>query len=176
MKTREITLANGEKFTVPQGVQRLDSRGTRGWQVRYQGTKYFADGTTGADKSLKAATKELLQRIATMPAPVAIKREPSPRKTSNLPAGISGPIVLNKRDGASSSAVLAVLVPRYGQGSQLKKVHIGTPNTYTKKRYREALARAIEIRSAAVALYQEAATKAKRKAANVLKKELAAGR
>jgi hypothetical protein len=48
MKTRFVTLATGESFNVPQGIQRLDSRSTRGWQVRYQGTKYFPDGITGA--------------------------------------------------------------------------------------------------------------------------------
>ncbi|MFY9513363.1 MAG: hypothetical protein WAQ05_20555, partial [Rubrivivax sp.] len=73
MKTREITLASGEHFSVPQGVQRLDSKSTHGWQVRYQGTKYFPDGSAGPQKALEAATRELLRRIATLPAPVALR-------------------------------------------------------------------------------------------------------
>ena len=52
MKTKEVTITTGEKFTVPQGTQRLDSRSTRGWQVRYQGTKYFPDGSAGPKKAL----------------------------------------------------------------------------------------------------------------------------
>ena len=89
MKTRQVTITSGESFTVPQGIQRLDSKTTRGWQVRYQGTKYFPDGTTGPQKALEAATKELLRRIATLPAPVSLRRTASPSKTSNLPVGIS---------------------------------------------------------------------------------------
>ena len=114
MKTREVSLAAGEKFTVPQGVQRLDSKSTRGWQVRYQGTKYFPDGEAGPKKALEAATRELLRRVATLPAPVLLKRAPSPRKNSDLPAGISGPILVKGRRSEEQSAVLSVLVPRFG--------------------------------------------------------------
>jgi hypothetical protein len=176
MKTRFVTLAiTGESFTVPQGIQRLDSRSTRGWQVRYQGTKYFPDGTTGAEKSLQRATKELLRRIATMPAPVVLKRAPSPRKTTDLPAGISGPLLVNKNDEARQAAVFAVLVPRFGQKNELKRVHIGTPRNYTKTRYRAALARAKEIRAEGLARYEADATKAKRKDAAALRKALREG-
>ncbi len=176
MKTRHITLPTGQPFMVPQGVQRLDSTSTRGWQVRYQGTKYFPDGTVGADKSLQNATKELLRRIATMPAPAGLKKVISPRKTTGLPVGISGPIVVNGSGTENPSASLSVLVPRFGKVNQVKRIHIGTPNTYTKARYKAALAKAIEVRTEALALYEAAATKAKRKEANVLKKELAAAR
>jgi hypothetical protein len=172
MKTRTVTLANGETFTVPQGIQRLDSKSTKGWQVRYQGTKYFPDGTAGARKALQAATRELLHRIATLPAPVVLKRAPSPRKTSDLPAGISGPLLVSKNQGASQSAVLAVLVPRFGRNNELKRVHIGTPRTYTKARFRAALAKAKEIRAEGLARYEADATKAKRKAAIAMKKVL----
>jgi hypothetical protein len=176
MKTRQVTLQTGQVLTVPQGIQRLDSSSTRGWQVRYQGTKYFADGTSGPQKSLQAATRELMNRIATLPAPVGLRRKPSPNKTTALPAGISGPIVINNTNLEASSAVLSVLVPRFGQTNQVKRVHIGTPQTYTKARYRAALAKAIEIRNEGLALYEAAATKAKRRAASAFKKELAAGR
>jgi hypothetical protein len=174
MKTREVTIATGEQFTVPQGVQRLDSRSTKGWQVRYQGTKYFADGEAGPAKALEAATRELLRRIATLPAPVVLKRGPSPNKASGLPAGISGPLVVRKGAGEYPSAVLAVLVPRFGQKNELKRVHIGTPNTYTKAKYRAALAKAVEIRAEGTAQYEADATRAKRKAATAMKKALKA--
>jgi hypothetical protein len=172
MKTREVTLADGETFTVPQGIQRLDSRSTRGWQVRYQGTKYYADGQDGPKKSLELATRDLLRRIATLPAPVALRRVPSPRKTSSLPVGISGPIVLSRAGSERQSAVLSVLVPRFGQPNLVREIHIGTPATYTKARYREALAKAVELRQESLAKYEAAATRAKRKAATEMKRSL----
>ena len=174
MKTRQVTITSGESFTVPQGIQRLDSKTTRGWQVRYQGTKYFPDGTTGPQKALEAATKELLRRIATLPAPVSLRRTASPSKTSNLPVGISGPILVGKTGSEGQSAVLSVLVPRFGEANQVKQVHIGTSQTYTKTRYRAALAKAIELRTVSMALYEAAATKSKRRAATAMKRALSA--
>jgi hypothetical protein len=174
MKTREVTLATGENFTVPQGIQRLDSNSTRGWQVRYQGTKYFPDGEPGPTKAFEAATRELLRRIATMPAPVVLKRTTSPHKTSELPPGISGPMLVKRSGSGEQSAVRSVLVPRFGMPNQTKQVYIGTPKTYTRARYKAALAQAIEIRSESMSLYEIAATKAKRKQATELKKTLVA--
>lgn len=172
MKTREVTLATGERFTVPQGVQRLDSKSTHGWQVRYQGTKYFADGTDGPRKSFDRATRELFRRVAALPAPVPLKRIASPHKTSNLPVGVSGPIVLTKADNRQS-AVLSVVVPRFGQPSEIREIHIGTPSTYTKARFRSALGKAVALREESMARYEHQATLAKRKAATALKKALA---
>jgi hypothetical protein len=172
MKTRHVTLAGGEAFSVPQGIQRLDSKTTRGWQVRYQGTKYFPDGEAGPAKALEAATRELLRRIATLPAPVVLKRGPSAHKRSGLPAGISGPIVLTKANSAEQSAVLSVLIPRFGQVNQIKHIYIGTPNTYTKTRYRAALAQALEMRAESLARYTQDATRAKRKEAAAFRKSL----
>jgi len=176
MKTRAVTLANGEKFTVPQGIQRLDSRSTRGWQVRYQGTKYFPDGVAGPKKALEAATRDLLRRIATLPAPVALKRSASPHKTSELPPGISGPLLATKPGSGGQSAVLSVLIPKFGGRNQIKQIYIGTPTTYSHARYKAALAQALELRAEGVSLYEAAATKAKRKAASAMKKVLVPGR
>jgi hypothetical protein len=174
MKTREVTITTGQKFTVPQGIQRLDSASTRGWQVRYQGTKYFPDGTVGPEKALGTATRELLRRIGTLPAPVGLRRAPSPSKTSGLPAGISGPILVNR--SGTPSAVLSVLVPRFGKTNLVKKLYIGTPQTYSKGRFQAAVAQAVELRAESLALYESAATKAKRKEASTMKKTLSAGR
>ena len=179
MKQRKVTLATGQTFNVPQGVQRIDTQSTHGWQVRYQGTKFFSDGGadgSGAARSLAAATRELLERIATLPAPVVLKRGPSAHKSSGLPAGISGPIVVNRGDKHVRSAVLSVLLPRYGSTPQLKSVYIGTENTYSLAKYRAALAEAQALRAEAVAAYEEAATKDRRRSANLLRKELAAAR
>ena len=144
--------------------------------MRYQGTKYFSDGTSGPKKALESAIRELLRRIAALPAPVPIRRAPSPNKTSRLPAGISGPIIVTSSGSEVQSAVLSVTVPRFGKPNQTKKVHIGTPQTYTKTRFRAALAKAVEIKSESMALYEAAATRAKRQEAAVLKKSLATAR
>jgi hypothetical protein len=175
MKIRQVTIVTGEMFAVPTGIQRLDSTSTRGWQVRYQGTKYFADGAAGPQKALQAATKELMQRIATMPAPAGLRRKTSPNKTTELPVGISGPIVIHRAGTEQRAAVLSVLVPRFGTSNLVKSIHIGTPNTYTKARYRDALAKAVEMREAGMAVYEAEVTKAKRKAAVLMKKTLRMG-
>jgi hypothetical protein len=176
MKTRDVTLASGAKYSVPQGIQRLDSGSTRGWQVRYGGTKYFADGTAGPKKSFDAAIRELLRRIATLPAPVQLKTTRSPGKTSDLPVGISGPNVLNKGSGKQQVAVLSVALPRFGSTPETRDVHIGTPATYSEQRYRDALAKALELREHGVREYERAATEAMRAQAKALKKALVATR
>jgi hypothetical protein len=174
MKTKEVRLPTGQKFTVPQGIQRLDSHSTRGWQVRYHGTKYFADGAAGPANSLTGATKELLQRIATMPAPVTLRKAASPNKGTGLPPGISGPIVVKKAGSGTPTAVLSVLVPRYGETNLVKNIYLGTPRTYTKKRYNEAVAEAVQMRAEAVAEYEATATRVKRKEATAMKKLIGA--
>jgi hypothetical protein len=173
MKTREVTLITGESFTVPQGVQRLDAKSTHGWQVRYQGTKYFADGSEGPKKSLDKAVRELFRRVASMPAPVPLKNVRSSRKTSELPVGISGPIVLTK-SSERQLAVLSVVMPRFGRPNEIREVHIGTPSTYTKARYLAAVGKAVALRQESVAQYEQEATRARRKAAVELRKVLAA--
>ena len=179
MKTRQVTLFSGKTFTVPQGIQRIDSPSTHGWQVRYQGTRFFSDGSadgSGAAKSLTAATRELLHRIATMPAPVVLKRGPSAHKSSLLPPGISGPIVISRGESRVRSAVLSVLLPRFGGTPQLKSIYIGTENTYTQAKYRAALAEAKSLRADAVARYEAAATRERRRSASVFRKALGAAR
>ncbi len=176
MKQRKVTIFTGRTYTVPQGIQRIDSVSTHGWQVRYQGTKLFSDGSpdgSGAAASLDAATRELLRRIATLPAPTVLRRAPTVGKSSKLPAGISGPIVVSRGDQRVLSAVLSVLLPRYGQTAQMKSVYIGTENTYNQTKYRAALAEAKSLREEAVAAYEAAAVKARRRFASTLRKGLA---
>ncbi|HNK19898.1 MAG TPA: hypothetical protein PLG92_16140, partial [Piscinibacter sp.] len=63
MKTRNVVIHTGERFEVPQGIQRIDHRSTHGWQLRYGGTKLYSDGARGAAAALAAARQELLRRI-----------------------------------------------------------------------------------------------------------------
>ena len=48
MKTRSVVIYTGERFEVPQGIQRIDHRSTHGWQLRYAGTRLYSDGGGGA--------------------------------------------------------------------------------------------------------------------------------
>jgi hypothetical protein len=171
MRQRKVKIYTGKSFTVPTGVQRIDSDSTHGWQVRYQGTKFYSDGVHGGPgEALAAATKELFNRIATMPAPVTLKRQPSPNKTSNLPPGISGPILHT----GGRSAVFSVTLPVWGETPKVRAIIIGNRKTYNSRRYREALAQAKAMRDEAVATYEAAATRARRKAARQLKQAMAA--
>jgi hypothetical protein len=170
MKTRNITLFSGEEFEVPQGIQRIDHRATHGWQLRYGGTKLFSDHTSdgsGARASLDKATKELLRRINTMPAPSLLQRGPSANKSSQLPPGITGPVVRVRRGGKTRDCSLMVLIPRFGDKPRRRTIYIGTENTYTIERYNAALERAIEMRKEAEDAYEKATTKAKRAEARV---------
>ena len=165
MKFRDVVIFSGQKFSVPQSIQRIDHRATHGWQLRYGGTKLFSDHTndgSGAAASLEKATKELLARIARLPAPSKLQRGPSANKSSDLPVGISGPVVRLRSNSLVRDCSLSVLIPRFGQSPQRRTIYIGTENTYTVERYQAALERAIRMRSEAEAAYQRAATRAKR--------------
>lgn len=165
MKTRTVTLFSGETFEVPQGIQRIDHRATHGWQLRYGGTKLFSDHTSdgsGARAALEKATKELLRRINTLPAPSLLQRGPSANKSSQLPPGITGPVVRTRRGGRTRDCSLMVLIPRFGEKPRRRTIYIGTENTYSLERYQAALDRAIEMRKEAEEAYVKATTRAKR--------------
>jgi hypothetical protein len=172
MKTRSVKLYNGARFEVPRGLQRIDTRSTHGWQVRYQGTKFFSDH--GPDKTHSTAAfvdalKELAQRMSTLPVPLSLKRGPSAHKSSDLPPGISGPILRPRRGSEVKNVVLAVLLPRFGQTPRLRSIYLGSAQTTTKKRFNEALKEAKALRAEALAIYEEAALKVRRAEARVLR-------
>ena len=172
MKVREVVIFSGQTFQVPQCVQRIDHRATHGWQLRYGGTKLFSDHSSdgsGAAAALELATRELLKRIATLPAPTRLQRGPSQHKSNDLPVGISGPVVRLRRGGRVRDCSLAVLVPQFGGTPRRRTIYIGTENTYTQERFAAALERAVEIRDGAVEAYHRAETRARRADANVLK-------
>lgn len=176
MKTRDVVIFNGKKFKVPQCIQRIDHRYTHGWQVRYGGTKMFSDGTndgSGAKASLEAATKELIRRIASMPTPSKLQPKPSTSKSSNLPVGISGPLVRLRRGSNTRYASLQVLLPQFGEKPRNKNVYIGSESTYTPERFKEALARAVELRAKAEKAYRLEETKSRRAEAKAMKDALA---
>ena len=165
MKVRTTVIFNGDTYEVPQGIQRIDHRSTHGWQLRYGGTKLFSDHTTdgsGAAAALAKATKELYRRIATLPAPSLLQQGPSQNKSSQLPSGITGPVVRVRRGGKTRDCSLMVLIPRFGDKPRRRTIYIGTENTYSLERYHAALERAIAMRKEAEDEYEKATTKAKR--------------
>ena len=175
MKTRDVVIFSGQRFAVPQCIQRIDHQSTHGWQLRYGGTKLFSDHSqdgSGAAAALAEATKALLSRIATMPAPSRLQRRPSGNKGSGLPVGISGPIVRQRASSRVRDCSFAVSLPRFGGAPRGRSVYIGTENTYTVEKYQAALAKAVALRESAEEAYQRAATRAKRAEAKVLKEQL----
>lgn len=171
MKFRDVVIHNGERFTVPQGIQRIDSRATHGWQLRYGGaTKLFSDGSHGgsAAAALERAARELRSRITKMPAPSKLQKEPSGSKSTDLPVGISGPVVRLRPGSSVRACSFSVSLPRWGETPRRSSVHIGTENTYSVERYHEALAKAIAMRHKAEVAYQRAATRAMREASTTL--------
>lgn len=173
MKTRLVVIFTGKRFRVPECIQRIDHRFTHGWQLRYgRATKMFSDHTndgSGAKAALELATTELLRRIDKLPAPSGLQRTANANKTSDLPVGISGPIVRQRKDGAVRDCSLSVSLPRFGLSPRKSTIYIGNENTFTMARYHAALDRAIEMRQKAAQAYQAAATKAKRAEARVLR-------
>jgi len=167
MKTRDVVIYTGKRFEVPQGIQRIDSHATHGWQLRYGGTKLYSDGpgnAKGANAALAQATEELLKRIARLPAPTQLQIEPNQNKTTDLPVGISGPIVRQRAGSTSLESNLSVSLPRFGKPPRRRSVYIGNQNTYTEERYHLALAKCIKLRDDAEKTYRREATTAKRAA------------
>jgi hypothetical protein len=125
----------------------------------------FSDHSNDGSKAraaLKLATAELIKRIAKLPAPSGLRRDIASNKGSNLPVGISGPIVRTRPGRNTRDASFGVTLPRFGLKPTTRSVYIATENTYTLARYKTALAKAIELRRTAERAYQLAATKAKR--------------
>jgi hypothetical protein len=175
MKVRTTVIFNGDTYQVPQGIQRIDHRATHGWQLRYGGTRLFSDHSkdgSGAAAALQMATKELLKRIAALPAPSSLQRAPSSNKANQLPVGISGPVLRKRGAAGASDASLSVLLPLFGQKARRTTIYIGTEKTYTLERYEAALARAVTLRQAAEVAYALAATRVKRAEARELKRTL----
>ena len=178
MNYREVAIFNGDRYRVPQCIQRIDHRATHGWQLRYGGTKLFSDHSndgSGAEAALALAIKELVRRIGVLEAPTTLQRAPSANKTSQLPPGISGPIVRGRAGGRARDCSLAVLLPRFGDTPLRRSVYIATETTYTPAKLRAALKRAIAMRGEAETLYRREATRARRAEAREMKAMLAAG-
>lgn len=158
--TRTVTLPGGLTFEVPSCIQRIDSKSTHGWQVRCLGSKFFSDSGDPA-QAFENARRELAARLRDKPVSTRLRTTPLPHKTSDLPAGVSGPIVRH-REGRAPFAEIGVLLPVFGAEPRRTKVYVGSENTYTPERYRTAEAKAIELRNKAVRAYERDARRASR--------------
>jgi hypothetical protein len=162
MKTRKTIIYTGKTFNVPQCIQRIDHRATHGWQLRYGGTKMFSDGAAGAKDSLARATQELCARIAKLPAPSLLQKLPNKNKSNDVPVGVSGPIVGQRRGAKVRYCSFSVSLPQFGGKARCRSVYIGSERTYTIQRHDRALEKAIQIRKKAEQIYRSDATRAKR--------------
>jgi len=171
MKYRTVQIFTGKTFRVPEHIQRIDHESTHGWQLRYGSrTKMFSDFTSdgkGAKAALALAETELLKRIDKLPAPSRLRRDVSSNKANDLPVGISGPIARQRAGRNFAEYSFGVSIPRFGMKPTSRSVYIGTEGTYTEKRVKEALAKAIELRNKAQRAYQLAATRSKRSMSRV---------
>lgn len=172
MRTRTVTIYSGMRIRVPEHIQRIDTHSTHGWQMRYgQPSLFFSDGHgpgNGPRAALKRALDALRERVASLPAPTGLQRDISPNKQNDLPVGISGPILRQRPGRSVPECHFSVNLPRFGAKPLRRSVYIANQNTYTAERYERALEAAIGLRREAEAVYQEAATEAKRRAANKL--------
>ncbi len=165
MNYREVVIFSGHRFQVPENIQRLDSKKTRAWQLRYGIWKTFSDHTTdgtGAKRALAEAIEELHKRINRLQAPTGLRQGNSSSKNNDLPVGISGPISRTRKGRRVAEYNFGVTIPRFGDKPTNTNVYIGTENTITDERFEAALAKAVDIRKKAERAYQAAATKAKR--------------
>ncbi|MDD5277618.1 MAG: hypothetical protein PHR16_16250 [Methylovulum sp.] len=169
MQYRKIKIFNGMEFDVPSHIVRIDIIGvktTHGWQVRYgKPWKFFSDHTAngaGAEFALSNAIVELRQRIATLPAPTGIRRQTAHRKSSNLPAGISGPIQRRHKGRNTLSYYFQVTLPIHGEKSKNTLVYVASENTLTEERIQLAVLKSMALRQKHIAKFQYSATQAKR--------------
>jgi hypothetical protein len=81
------------------------------------------DGS-GARQALRLATAELKKRIAKLDAPSGLRRGIGSNKSSNLPVGISGPIVRQRAGRNTRDASFGVSLPRFGQKPTTRNVYI----------------------------------------------------
>jgi hypothetical protein len=147
VKHSRIVVVGNLPFIVPPRIQRCGPA----WQVRYRGTVLFSDGTAGPRASLRAATIELMRRYGEVPPKQrsGLRDAPLRHKSTDLPAGISGPVLVHK-PGRGAYAEFKVSLPRRGRPNGGTSVYIAAESTWSQDRYDAALAKAIARRDAAV--------------------------
>ena len=156
MKTRNVVIHTGERFEVPQGIQRIDHRSTHGWQLRYGGTKLYSDGARGRRRraggggpSCCAASPRCRRPRAAAP-----HQRPQSAATAGGHHRPGGALPARLQHDGLEPVGLAAALP--GETPLRRSVFIGTQNTYTPERYLAALAEGGGAARAGEAAYQRA--------------------
>lgn len=129
-RCRQLETPHG-MFSVPKHIVRLDGRGLAGWQVRWEGTKYFADSISG---DAAASLQEAMKYLGKVWKPV-------PKRTARKTSAGSGIGLIHdaKRDVWYAEA-------RHPRHEAPKRFYVGTTSTFTDKKARAALRLAAKAR------------------------------
>lgn len=128
-RCREVSCLAGT-FRVPKHVVRLEARSLAGWQVRWEGSKYFPDGESqDAEASLAEAVRYL--RKVWRP----IKKQTARNKS--IAGGTPG-IRLRKEKGDGAWYVIAT----HPRGGSPKRFYVGNDRTWSDVKYRQMLRKA----------------------------------
>lgn len=172
MKPRTMCLSSGAVMEVPPYVYRVETPQACGWQMRYGvPSLYFADARTDTGlpgDSLALARQALLDRIRRIPPTGRVQSAPSISKKSNLPVGISGPIVRRRKGCGVEEVILSVNLRTFKGKSRTVSIYLGTRNTYTPERFERALQRAVDLRAKHEAEYVARAAAALNQMADAL--------
>ncbi len=160
---RKVRVRGFGLFQVPRHIQRIDidepgKAGTHGWQVRWDGTKFFSDAAEGkrdAAGSL-ARSERYLQSIYTGPRPRLRETEHKDKKHRT---GIAGVQLAHRRRKDRQIAEVYLRVNPPMQGGVPRSIYVGTENTITQARMRAALKKARAMRDAMRDAYLEALAK-----------------
>ncbi len=156
---RAVRVRGFGMFQVPRHIQRIEidepgKAGTHGWQVRWDGTKFFSDAAAGKrePKAALARAEKYLRSIYTGPRPRLRETEHKDKKHRT---GIAGVQLAYRRRKNRQIAEVYLRVNPPTQGGVPHSIYVGTENTITQVRMRLALKKARAMRDAMRAAYLE---------------------
>ena len=152
LPTRLVEVQNWGDFTVPRHVVRIEISGrtghsdTRGWQVRYNGTKFFSDSLSGDPArtpatALSMAVDFLAARYRGASPPLRKKENDSKTEKTGMP-GVRIARILNRK--GFEVVYVETAHPVYGNAP--RRFYAGTANTATPSRIEAAMKRAKALR------------------------------
>lgn len=139
-RCRRVATRFGE-YLVPRHIVRLDGERVSGWQVRWEGTRYFADGANGGPDAAFDAACQYLRKVW-RPIPKITNRNTS---DDNPHPGVA---VIRVESRGRACWYAESRHPRRGSP---RRFYIGTDQTYSENRAKVALKRAIQHRKAVLA-------------------------
>ena len=147
---RKVRVRGFGTFMVPRHIQRIDiheddKAGTHGWQVRWDGTKFFSDAANGKrdPEGSLARSERHLRSIYTGPRTRLRETEHKDKKHRTGIAGVQL-AYRRRKDRQIAEVYLRVNPPR--QGGVPRSIYVGTENTVTQARMQLALKKARTLR------------------------------